>query len=246
MHKSLLILLSFLISQNVFSQEILGGEIFYKVDPPTRVTQYMDTTNQNEIAKKVALKMYGELKKSTPFLNYKLNFSKTEAVFEQPNYMDNDNGVDMERVSGSVGVVGLYYTNLEENISLHQFSEIGTKWLVKSSVDDIEWVLTNETKVIKGYHCKKATTIVNLNYMKKDELIAWYCSEIPFQFGPMGLSGLPGMILEIKRRNFTIYADKINFKSKDMKLKRPTKGKLISEKEQLETVKKWSEKRFGK
>ncbi len=54
------------------------------------------------------------------------------------------------------------------------------------------WKLINETKVINTINCKKAEVT-----FKGRNWIAWYAPEIPFPYGPMKFSGLPGLIIKI-------------------------------------------------
>lgn len=55
----------------------------------------------------------------------------------------------------------------------------------------MEWNLTDETDSISGYLCTKATA----SFAGRD-WEAWYTDEIPSQFGPWKLSGLPGLIIK--------------------------------------------------
>ncbi len=54
-----------------------------------------------------------------------------------------------------------------------------------------EWNIKKDVKVIAGYNCQKATT----NYLGR-EWIVYYSPEIPINYGPWKLWGLPGLILE--------------------------------------------------
>jgi GLPGLI family protein len=67
-------------------------------------------------------------------------------------------------------------------------------------VNKIDWILSNESKIISGYNCKKATC----QYGSK-KITAWYTEEIPFQEGPYTFKGLPGLIvsLEDNKQYFT-------------------------------------------
>ncbi|UFH31470.1 GLPGLI family protein [Chryseobacterium sp. C-71] len=57
--------------------------------------------------------------------------------------------------------------------------------------EKIQWNLINETKVISGYKCQKATG----KYRNK-EITAWYTKDIPIPEGPYTFKGLPGLVLE--------------------------------------------------
>ncbi len=54
------------------------------------------------------------------------------------------------------------------------------------------WELSNESKVIKDYNCKKAT----VTYGGR-EWIAWYTTEIAIDAGPYKFNGLPGLIVKV-------------------------------------------------
>ena len=55
----------------------------------------------------------------------------------------------------------------------------------------MKWSITNESKTIHGYQCRKAITS-----FRGREWTAWYTVEIPVAEGPWKFSGLPGLILE--------------------------------------------------
>ncbi|MDR2206375.1 MAG: GLPGLI family protein [Flavobacteriaceae bacterium] len=64
------------------------------------------------------------------------------------------------------------------------------------SNDKMDWQLMNDTKTIADYKVQKAKTTFG-----NREWIAWFASDIPFQYGPYKFCGLPGMILEIADTN---------------------------------------------
>ncbi len=57
---------------------------------------------------------------------------------------------------------------------------------------EIDWVLGDEKKTLRGYECQQATC----TYRGRD-YVAWYCPEIALNDGPYVFSGLPGLIFEI-------------------------------------------------
>ena len=80
------------------------------------------------------------------------------------------------------------------------------------------WELHMETKLIDNYLCYKAT---NVNIIDNGSekifnhpVIAWYCPELPYSFGPNGYSNLPGLILELQVRNVVFGAKKVDLDSK--------------------------------
>jgi GLPGLI family protein len=67
------------------------------------------------------------------------------------------------------------------------------------------WKIYNETQIIHGYKCQKATcTFRGRNY------IAWFTHEIPVSDGPWKFTGLPGLIIKVydtkEHYNFELYS----------------------------------------
>ena len=94
-------------------------------------------------------------------------------------------------------------------------------------------------KKIEGYTCFKATSIKivkNNNGVFEHPIEAWFTTEIPLNFGPADYGGLPGLILDIKFQNVRIFCSKIVLNPKKaVIIKKPKKGKLITEK-QLDSI----------
>ena len=95
------------------------------------------------------------------------------------------------------------------------------------------WVYTNESKVIDGYTCYKATNeyIVDNGKIFKHPVIAWFCPQIPISIGPRGYGGLPGLILELQEWNSVFGVEKIAFSNDIKEIVLPKEGKIISEQE---------------
>lgn len=67
------------------------------------------------------------------------------------------------------------------------------KVLISDSMRKFKWKITNETRDIAGYKCRKATTIIFDSLM----VYAFYAQEIKVTGGPETFNGLPGMILGV-------------------------------------------------
>ena len=95
------------------------------------------------------------------------------------------------------------------------------------------WVYTNESKIIDGYTCYKATNeyIVDNGKIFKHPVIAWFCPQIPISIGPRGYGGLPGLILELQEWNSVFGVEKIEFSNNVKEIILPQEGKIISEQE---------------
>ncbi len=102
---------------------------------------------------------------------------------------------------------------------------LGDNYLLAGELMKIEWKLSpNETRDIAGFNCRKATGII----FDSVYVFAFYTDEITISGGPMGISGLPGMILGLTiPRMFTSYiATKLQVAGVDVrKITPPQKGK---------------------
>jgi GLPGLI family protein len=102
---------------------------------------------------------------------------------------------------------------------------LGDNYLRAGALMNIEWKLTpNETREIAGFNCRKATGII----LDSVYVFAFYTDEITISGGPMGVNGLPGMILGLTiPRMFTSYiATKLQVAGVDVrKIVAPQKGK---------------------
>lgn len=66
-------------------------------------------------------------------------------------------------------------------------------YYVQDEIFHPEWNLHKEQKEIAGFVCQKATT-----HYRGREYQVWFAPEIPVNFGPWKLNGLPGLILEAR------------------------------------------------
>ncbi len=93
----------------------------------------------------------------------------------------------------------------------------------------------NETKKIGNYLCYKATTIFVIENSKgtfNHPVTAWYSTQIPIGFGPIGYGGLPGLIVELTVQNIKYSMTKLMLNpKKEIVIKKPKKGKLVTEEE---------------
>ena len=85
-----------------------------------------------------------------------------------------------------------------------------TNWILYESLEKPNWVITDETDIILGFPCIKATT----NFRGR-EWIAFFTPDIPIQEGPWKLYGRPGLILKAydSKRHYFYEAKDINSKS---------------------------------
>ncbi|MGV0966654.1 GLPGLI family protein [Empedobacter falsenii] len=68
----------------------------------------------------------------------------------------------------------------------------------------INWKITKESQKILGYKCYKAIT-----KFRGRDYVAWFTPDIPYNFGPWKLGGLPGLILKVENDIFDYDATRI-------------------------------------
>ena len=225
--KFLIICAYFLLSINSYSQkQIYSGEINYEVN------MLVNESKLDSIAKKMKgsenmKKMIISNMKNQKSINFKLKFNKNESIFEEEKRLKiNEKKINFTRIMMGNGS---YYTNKKTKETLNQKEAYGQLFIV--DVSQVKWELTQERKKIDSYVCYKATTFKEVENSKgknKVEVIAWYTTELPYNFGPNEFSGLPGLILELQEGNLIIKASKINLINKNVEIKKPVKGKKIT------------------
>lgn len=126
------------------------------------------------------IKRFGQLLMNTDFIQDKkqhrfLRLAKlpdflTEGEDEHVWYFDH--------TSGKV--------NIQKNV-------LGTNFNIDDSIQKLDWKITNEHKIIAGFDCRKAVTVI----FDSVYVFAFYTDEIAISGGPCSLHGLPGMILGV-------------------------------------------------
>jgi GLPGLI family protein len=85
------------------------------------------------------------------------------------------------------------YTDLTSGTSIAQKKVFEETFLIKDTVRKIKWKITDETREVAGYTCRRANAIV----MDSIYVVAFYTDKILPAGGPESFTGLPGMILEV-------------------------------------------------
>jgi len=98
-------------------------------------------------------------------------------------------------------------TDFESKKILCEKAIYDANYKIEDSIPVYQWKMHNEFRIIAGYNCRKASTIL----MDSIYVIAFYTDEIPVSGGPESFTGLPGMILGIvlPRLNTTYFATKV-------------------------------------
>ena len=127
-------------------------------------------------------------------------------------------------------------TNFDTQTSTTQKSVFEETYLVKDTVRKINWKITDETREIAGYDCRRANAII----MDSIYVVAYYSNQIAVSGGPESFTGLPGMILglALPHENVTWFATKVTEVTVPEKdLLPPTKGKPTTNKGLADVIK---------
>ncbi|MGB4844067.1 MAG: GLPGLI family protein [Ferruginibacter sp.] len=122
------------------------------------------------------------------------------------------------------GEESVWYSDYANDKFIQQKVIFGNTYLLSDSLLNINWKMTNESRNIAGFNCRKAVGVL----FDSVYVFAFYTDEITVSGGPMGLHGLPGMILgvTIPRMFSSWVANKIIINGVDFtKINAPTKGK---------------------
>jgi len=134
-----------------------------------------------------------------------LSFSNNKTIFNpiEPETSPNSFFGD-EPMSTQNNIV---YTDLSVNSQISQKKVFEETFLVKDTTRKIKWKITDETREIAGYSCRRANAII----LDSIYVVAFYTTEIPISGGPENFSGLPGMILGVAlpHENITWFATKV-------------------------------------
>lgn len=132
----------------------------------------------------------------------------------------------------------VWFSDFETGSSIKRKFVFDDHYLLTDSLAQIEWKLVpNETREIAGFNCRKAVGIL----FDSVYVFAFYTDEILIAGGPMGLHGLPGMILgiTIPRMYSSWIATKVDIVNVNKAaITPPLKGKKKKGSELIETVKK--------
>lgn len=153
------------------------------------------------------------------------------------------------------------YTDIPNQMQYEARSLFEKEFLIVDSLKPNNWKLSEETKTIAKFVCKKATTMIVPQQMnmrfgggrnrnnqdttapvkpKEIELVVWYTESIAVSVGPDAYAGLPGAILEVDSDNGgnVITATEFTAKYAAKELKQPTKGDKMNRVQFAESMKK--------
>ncbi|MHA7942341.1 GLPGLI family protein [Formosa sp. 3Alg 14/1] len=225
--KFLVFLIIVFISLFSFGQ---NSEITYKI---SRDYSGLDDKNLGMSAKTKIKGIYNALNNIECVLVYNKDFG----VFREVEKMEYDN--DPYQKMASIFVGGTYYCDRTKQKFVKQKEFSGKLFNIQLEYKSLDWEITKDKREIGGYTCYKAI-------LKSDEaIIVWFAPELNFPFGPIGMGGLPGLILELTKNKLIFSATKISLGNNTEVLELPTEGEFITEDAYSKLVKSNTEFLFG-
>ena len=179
---------------------------------PIKVTYKVIIENEKDMFNDHAqLRSYFEYSMNNSWkINFVLNVDQSGSSFlAQTNDLFDKNNASDRIMLGFTGCTGSIYSfndSIYTNIAV-----LGDK-IFKKTPKKNNWILQDETKKIEGYQCYKAVNVYSVENGDKvfsHPVVAWFCPELPYQYGPNGYGNLPGLILELQVRNVVFGAYKI-------------------------------------
>jgi len=261
--KNLLTLFTFILSIAMFAQDFSGKATYQTkmiIKDFKENEKSKDNTNTFTLSPEM-MKQIEDAIKSASERTFFLEFTKDESLYTSEEKLDQP--TQGSNISISHSPVKLY-KNLKDNYSLSENEELDKPFLIKDTLHTSDWQLSTESKQIGNYIVYKATKVVKqkkhfsdskeeteekssdlLSMIDKEpeDLIytAWYTPQIPIANGPEKFGGLPGLILELHSNNMVYLCSEIVLNpKKNIEIKIP-KGKIISQTEHDEKVKKMYE-----
>jgi len=162
---------------------------------------------------------------------YDLYFSGTQSLYKPGKETE-------EKFEGwwnDLAAENIVYNNLETAETKQQKVIFGQQFIEKDSLLKIDWRITEETRTIAGFECKKAVG----RMLDTVLVVAFFTQEIVSASGPESFHGLPGLILGVAfpRMHTTWFATKLELQQiQPATFTPPVKGKLITRRELIKKV----------
>lgn len=190
---------------------------------------------------------------------FTLMFTNNESFYKEETKLETP-GQGNGRWGGGFTQGGIY-KNVDKNTYSRENNMFGKTFLIKDTINNLEWELVKESKMIGQYPVFKAIAIRDIEQNlwsrmgrrarkaqkidtlktgvkeKKSEpkteiITAWYTPMIPASHGPDDFGGLPGLILELSTSNTTMLCTKVVLNSKEeIIIEVPQKGKEVTREE---------------
>lgn len=148
-------------------------------------------------------------------LKYELKFDKNEAEFKLPKLMSVDDDPFMGLARGPSD--GIYYSNLKTgNTFFFTDSFNNSTYLIE--YPPYKWEITNEQRMINGFSCFKAKGTLKT---WDGNLEVWFAPQLNIPLGPRGVTGLPGLVVQVEYGAELFTLIDIDLEEKPAEIKKP-------------------------
>ena len=177
-----------------------------------------------------------EMESNLEKITYELKIYRKMAKFQHLPVMqieDRHSNRSLDLAISTADGAGETYTKADGK-TIRDKVAYGSRFRISSDLNELDWKMTQESKMIMGYQCYKATTTVKLHNssgVKDIPITAYFAPALSFPFGPAGYGKLPGLILELRKGKFVYYATEINLNPSIERIELPTGGKLVTRQE---------------
>lgn len=175
-----------------------------------------------------------EIKKQIPQFRstyFNFYFTNKESLYKQGKESDER----FKAMWNDLSADNIIYHNFDEAKTIQQKQIFEKKVLLNDSLLNFKWKITNDTRKIAGFECRKAIGKI----MDSITIIAFYTDEILLPGGPESFNGLPGLILGVAfpRMHTTWFATKVELYEPQLaEIAKPEKGKSVTRSELIKTV----------
>jgi GLPGLI family protein len=193
--KQLFLAFFFLLSMNIFSQTTFVAAGRIEFEKKLDIHKRLDDDSWLESFKD-KIPQY-----RTDY--YYLSFNNNQTLFEK----EKDNEQKIPFFGDDKSLDDIIYTDLLHQKFVKKQNVYEQTFLLSDSIRKVDWKITNDTREIAGFECRKAVGII----LDSVYVVAFYTDQITVSGGPFSFCNLPGMILgvAIPRLNITCFATKL-------------------------------------
>jgi GLPGLI family protein len=214
--KTIAMLIAVLCSASIYAQNN-SGTITYEL----KVNMHRNIPEQDAHMKN----MIPEFNTSKEILYFNENESSYKPIEEDEDEDIAGGGgmqIKIKRPSAEV------YTEVAKSLKIISQDIMGKMYLIQDTLKPLAWKVQAESKEILGFTCQKATYF---DEERKQEITAWFTSQLRTFLGPLNFNSLPGTILQVDinqgERVFTAISKEFRALKKN-ELKAPSKGEKVS------------------
>lgn len=119
---------------------------------------------------------------------YTYTFANNQSIYKFDHWNPKDNLPQFAKQNAEDNI---WFFDFNAHSFSMQKSVYGSNFFVQDSIPEIKWKLSNESRMIAGFNCRKAVGII----LDSVYVFAFYSNELMIPGGPCSISGLPGAIL---------------------------------------------------